>query len=148
MCSMHGIDIVYEILTHLGASAHDVVHWGKCTEMVYNVMLMTLTLYQFTAYFTMCYVWFWFYAYKCHICLPISVHGLCDWLMILTLFSQLTYVNLLNWIVELYYCGFLVNKGIDLILVIQTLYPSTLSVLYNKDVYQNLFYCMIHYVSF
>ncbi len=50
--------------------------------------------------------------------------------MILTLFAPLTYVNVLHWIV-----GFLVNEDIGLILVIQTFYPSTLSVLYNKDVY-------------
>ncbi len=31
--------------------------------------------------------------------------------------------------------GVLVNEGIGLISVIQTFYPSTLSVLYNKDVY-------------
>ncbi len=49
----------------------------------------------------------------------------------LTLFAQLTYANVLYWIVGLYYYGFLVNEGI----VIQTLYPSTISVLYNKDVY-------------
>ncbi len=55
--------------------------------------------------------------------------------MILTLFEQLTYVNVLHWIVGLYYCGFLVIEGICLILVIQIFYPSTLSVLYNKDVY-------------
>ncbi len=54
--------------------------------------------------------------------------------MILTLFAQLTYVNVLQWIVGLYYYGFLVNEGIGLI-VLQTFYPSTLSVLYNKDVY-------------
>ncbi len=35
----------------------------------------------------------------------------------------------------LYYYGFVVNEGIGLILVIQTFYPSTFSVLYNKDVY-------------
>ncbi len=55
--------------------------------------------------------------------------------MILTLFAQLTYVNVLHWIVGLYYCGFLVNEGVGLILVMQTLYPSTLSALYNKVVY-------------
>ncbi len=55
--------------------------------------------------------------------------------MILTLFAQLTEVNLLYWIVGLYYYGFLVNEGIGLILVIQTFYPSIVSVLYNKDVY-------------
>ncbi len=55
--------------------------------------------------------------------------------MILTLFAQLTHVYVLYWIVGLYYYGFLVNEGIGLILVIHTLYPSTLSVLYNKDVY-------------
>ncbi len=48
--------------------------------------------------------------------------------MILTLFAQLTFVNVLHWIVGLYYCGFLVNEGIGLILVIQTFYPSILSV--------------------
>ncbi len=36
----------------------------------------------------------WFYAYKCHICLPISAHGLWEWLMILTLFAQLTCTTL------------------------------------------------------
>ncbi len=54
--------------------------------------------------------------------------------MILTLFAQLTYVNVLYWIVKLYYYGFPVNEGICLILVIQTLYPSARNVLYNKDV--------------
>ncbi len=44
-------------------------------------------------------------------------------------------LNVLHWIVELYYFGFLVIEGIGLILVIQTLYPSALVVLYNKDVY-------------
>ncbi len=52
-----------------------------------------------------------------------------------SLFAPLTYVNVLHWIVGLYYHGFLVNEGIDLILVIQEFYPSTLSVLYNKDVH-------------
>ncbi len=55
--------------------------------------------------------------------------------MILTLFNQLTHVDVLYWIVGLYYYGFLVNEGIGLLLVIQTFYPYTLSVLYNKDVY-------------
>ncbi len=46
------------------------------------------------------------------------------------------YVNVLNWIVRLYDYGFLVNEGIiGLILVIQTFYPSAISVLYKKDVY-------------
>ncbi len=56
-------------------------------------------------------------------------------LMILTLFAQLTYVNVLFWIVGLYYYDFVVTEGICHILVIQTIYPSTLSVLYNKYVY-------------
>ncbi len=43
-------------------------------------------------------------------------------------------VNVLHWIVELYYHGILVNDGISFILVIQTFYPSALNVLYNKDV--------------
>ncbi len=55
----------------------------------------------------------WFYAYKCYICLPMSACGLWEWLMILTLFTQLTYVNVLHWIVGLFYFGFLVNEGID-----------------------------------
>ncbi len=38
-------------------------------------------------------------------------------------------------IVGLYYYGLLVNEGIGLIIAIQTLYPSALSVLYNTDVY-------------
>ncbi len=40
------------------------------------------------------------------------------------------------YIVGLYYYGFLANEGIDLILVLQTIYLSALSILYNKDVYQ------------
>ncbi len=55
--------------------------------------------------------------------------------MILTLFAQFTYVNLLHRIVGLYCYGFLINEGIGVILVLQTFYPSPLSVLYNKDVY-------------
>ncbi len=47
---------------------------------------------------------------------------------------MLYYVGMYHWIVGLYYYGFLVNVGIGLILVIQTFNPSTLSVLYNKDV--------------
>ncbi len=45
--------------------------------------------------------------------------------------ARLTLVNVLHWIVGLYYYGFLVNEGIGLILclVIQTFDPSTLSVL-------------------
>ncbi len=45
------------------------------------------------------------------------------------------------WIVRLYYYGFLVNEGI--VLVIQTIDLSALSVLYSKDVYP-----MFHYFSF
>ncbi len=29
---MHNIDIVYVILTHLGAGTHDVVHWGNAPK--------------------------------------------------------------------------------------------------------------------
>ncbi len=61
-----------------------------------------------------------------------------EWFIILTLFAQLTYVNVLHWLEGLYYFVFLVNKGIYLILVIQTFYPSALDVLYNKDVYSPL----------
>ncbi len=53
--------------------------------------------------------------------------------MIMTV--RLTYVNVLHWIVRLYYYGFLVNEGIGFILVIKTFYASTLSVLYTKDVH-------------
>ncbi len=42
--------------------------------------------------------------------------------------------NPVHWIVRLHYYGFPINEGIGLILVIQT-YPSSLSVLYTKDVY-------------
>ncbi len=44
-------------------------------------------------------------------------------------------VNVLHWIVRHYYYGFLVNKDVCLIFVIQTFYPSALSVLYSDDVY-------------
>ncbi len=60
-------------------------------------------------------------------------------LCFLTLFAQLTYVNVLHWKVRFYYYGFLVNEGICLMLVIQTFYPSSLSVLYSKDVYPTSF---------
>ncbi len=54
---------------------------------------------------------------------------------------------ILHRIVGLYYYGFLVNEGIGLILVIQTFYPFTLSVLYNKDVYQPLLlYDPLHFL--
>ncbi len=42
--------------------------------------------------------------------------------MILTLFYQLTYINVLHWIVGHYYYDILVNEGIGLILVIQTIH--------------------------
>ncbi len=54
--------------------------------------------------------------------------------MILTFFAQLINVNVLQWIVGIYY-GFFANEDIGFILVIQTFYPSALSILYNKDVY-------------
>ncbi len=67
--------------------------------------------------------------------------------MILTLSAQLTYVNVKHWIVGLSYYCFLVNESIALILVIQTFYPSTLSVLYNKDVYLSLLlYDPLHFL--
>ncbi len=132
---MHDIDIVYVILTHLGAGTHDVVigeiHWNSVQYYVSPdnpdpfISLLLILLCGLV----------WFYSCKCHNCLPISAHGLWEWLMILTLFAQLKYVNVLHWIVGLYYYGFVVNEGICLILVIQTFYPSTLSVLYNKGVY-------------
>ncbi len=56
-------------------------------------------------------------------------------LLVYTVWARLTYVNVLHWIVGNNYYGFLVNEGICLILVIHTLYPSSLSVLYNKDFY-------------
>ncbi len=66
----------------------------------------------------------------------ISTYGLLEWFMFLTLYLQLTYVNVLHWIVRLIYCGFLVNEGIYLILVIQTFYIHLLLVYYTrKDVY-------------
>ncbi len=56
-------------------------------------------------------------------------------IMILTLFAQLTYVNMLHWIVGLLlWLLHVVTVGIGIILVIQTFDPSTLSVLYNKEV--------------
>ncbi len=77
----------------------------------------------------------WLYACKFHIWLPISVHVLLEWFMVLTLFVQLTYINALQWIVGLYYHGSLVIEGIGLIKVIQTFYLSALNVLYHTDVY-------------
>ncbi len=55
--------------------------------------------------------------------------------MILSLFARLTYVNVLYWIVRLYYSGFLVNEGISLRLSNTDFQSIALSVLYSKDVY-------------
>ncbi len=126
---------------------------GKCTEMVYSIMLplMTLTLSISLLLILLCCL-AWFYACKFHICLLISGHGLWEWFMNFSLFAWLTYVNVLyvHWIVRPYYYGFLVNEGIGLILVIQTFYPSVLSVLYSKDVcahplllYDSLFFLLL-----
>ncbi len=76
----------------------------------------------------------WFYSYKFHFCLPIPCHGLWKWFMFLTLFIQLTYLNVIHRIVRLYYYGFLVNEGIGLILVIQTWVLSTCPVWQLKSV--------------
>ncbi len=43
--------------------------------------------------------------------------------MLLPLFAQLTYVNVLCWVVRFSYYGFLINEGIGLILVIQIFHP-------------------------
>ncbi len=48
--------------------------------------------------------------------------------MFLSLVAPLTYVNVLHWIVRLYYYGCLLNEAIGFILVIRTFYPSLLSV--------------------
>ncbi len=53
-------------------------------------------------------------------------------ILLLTLFAPLTYVNVLDWIVRSYYHSSLVNEGNGLILVIQTFYPSSLSVLHTQ----------------
>ncbi len=64
--------------------------------------------------------------------------------MILALFAQLPYVNVLwvwvwvwvlHWKVGLYCYGFLVNEGIDLILVIHAFYPSTLCALLHPCIH-------------
>ncbi len=109
-------------------------HIEYIAEMVYSTMLPLMTLTLLSVYCLPCGL-VWFYAYKCYICLPISAHGLWEWLMVLTLFAQLTHVDALHGILGLNYYGFLVNEGIGLILIIETFDPSTLSVLYNKDVY-------------
>ncbi len=59
-------------------------------EMVYSIMLPLMTLTLLSVYCFMCLIWF--YAYKCYICLPMFAHGLSEWLMILTLFAQLTHM--------------------------------------------------------
>ncbi len=60
----------------------------------------------------------------------------CPWtlrMIYLFIFLCLThiYINILHWTVTIYYYGFLVNEGIGLILIIQTFYPSFLSVIYK-----------------
>ncbi len=74
--------------------------------------LMTLTLLILSLMLILLCCLALFYVCKCHICLPISAHGL-------------TYVNLLYWIVGIY--RYLVNEGIDPILVIQTFYILRMS---------------------
>ena len=51
------------------------------------------------------------------------------WYMILILFAQLTWLSVLQMMCGLCYLGWLANEGIGLIYVIQTLYPSTYSIL-------------------
>ncbi len=55
--------------------------------------------------------------------------------MFLTVFAQLRYVDVLHWVVRLYYYGFLVNEGVGLILLIQTFDPSSLIVIVHKSHY-------------
>ncbi len=129
---MYNIDIINVIRTHLGASAHDVVHWGNASK--WHTALCSPWWHRLFYQFILLCCLTWFYACKFHICLPIAAHGLWEWFIILSLFAQLTYFNVLYWIVRLYYYGFLVNEGICLILVIHIFYPSALSVFYRKDV--------------
>ncbi len=63
----------------------------KFAEMVYSIMLPLMTLTLLSVYcFILLYGLVWFDAWKCYICLPFSAHGLWEWLMILTLFAQIT----------------------------------------------------------
>ncbi len=55
-----------------------------------GIMLSLITLTLLSVYCFMCLILF--YAYKCYICLPMSALGLWEWLMILILFAQLTYL--------------------------------------------------------
>ncbi len=122
----------YKILCH--GSLRDPL----CRITVLNHDLNTQLSYQ---YLSVVYwpqiLYAWLYTCKFHIYRPISAHGLWQWFIFLTLFARLTYVNVLHWIVRLYYYGFLVNESIGLILAIQVFYTSSLSVLYSKDVYPN-----------
>ncbi len=65
------------------------------------------------------------------ICLPVSAHGtlILIYTLSLSLFTPLTYYSVLHWMFGLYYYGFLVNEGIDLIFVIETFSPSVFSIL-------------------
>ncbi len=49
------------------------------------------------------HVWKYTYACKCHICLPISAHGLLRMINDFNFVCKFTYVNVLHWIVGLYY---------------------------------------------
>ncbi len=51
--------------------------------------------------------------------------------MLLTVFVQITYANVLQWMVRGYYYSHLGNEGICLILAIHTSLPSSLNALYT-----------------
>ncbi len=111
------------------------ISMGLIIQMQMLYLCMTLLTLFFSLLLILLCCLPWFYAYAFHMCLPISANGFREWFIILILFAQLTYVNVLHWMVGLYYYSFLVNEGICLILVIQTFYLFALSVLNNKDIY-------------
>ncbi len=102
ICSLHDIDIIYAIHTYLGDSTHDVVHWGNAPKRYTTLCSPPMTLIFFSLLLILLCGLAWFYAYKCHICFPISAHGLWEWLMILALFAQRRYDNVLDWLVGIY----------------------------------------------
>ncbi len=106
--------------------------------MVYSIMLPLMTLTFLSVYCLFYYVvWFDF--------IPINMLHLstnfCPWTLRMINGFNFVCSTHIYWCTTLfswnlyYFVYFLVNEGIGLILVIQTFYPSSLSVLYNKDVY-------------
>ncbi len=89
VCSMHDIYIIY-VFSHTWMLAHMMLSIGEMHRNGIQHYAPSDDPYFWSVYYLFYYWSVLFYACKYYICLPISAHGLWEWLMNLALCSWLT----------------------------------------------------------